>query len=380
MKNKIYFDNASTTPLLPEVADLMSKISLENYGNPSSIHSFGRSSRTIIEQARKKISKIINASLGEIFFTSSATEANNTILKRAIKDLGVQRFISSPTEHHCIIHSLDSIAKENNTIEVQYLNVNNAGVIDLDQLEVLLSDGKKSMVSIMYGNNELGNFQPIDQISQLCVKYQAYFHCDAVQVAGKYEIDVQSIYFSFLTATAHKFHGPKGVGFFYMNSQNIISPYIHGGAQERNMRAGTENIAAIAGMSLALDMASSQMHDRKEKVLKLKEFFESRVLNELKDIIIHATAVPRLYHISSISFPDTPSADMLTLNLDIAGVAVSSGSACSAGIEEDSHVLVAIGHEPKRKTTRFSFSYMNTMTEVDMVVNILKKLSPSNDV
>lgn len=375
MERKIYFDNASTTPVLPEVIELMSKISAENFGNPSSIHSFGRSSRTIIEHARKKISKILNASIGEIFFTSSATEANNTILKRSVIDLGVKRIISSPTEHHCVLHSLDSIAKESNT-EIIYLYVDSSGRVDLNQLDSLLKEDKKTLVSIMYGNNELGNLQDVEKIAQLCKTYKAYFHCDAVQAIGKFEIDVQKTHYSFLTSTAHKFHGPKGVGFFYMNSENIISPYIHGGAQERNMRAGTENISAIAGMALALEQATSYKAVRQKFVENLRDYFEERVLKEVEDVKINAFDAPRLYHISSVSFPDSPAADMLTLNLDIAGVAVSSGSACSAGIEEDSHVLVAIGHDAKRKTTRFSFSYMNTMEEVDMVVEILKKLSP----
>jgi cysteine desulfurase len=374
---KIYFDNASTTPLLPEVIDVMTTIYKENFGNPSSIHSYGRKSRSIIEDARKKIAKGLNASIGEIFFTSSATEANNTILKRAVRDLQVKRFISSPLEHHCVLYSLESIANENKDIEVIYVDVDTEGRIDMIQLENLISNSRvKTMVSLMYGNNEIGTINDIPTISEFCHKHGVYLHCDAVQMVGKYAIDLQAIKLSFMSGTAHKFHGPKGAAFFYMNLENIITPYIHGGAQERNLRAGTENVAGIVAMASAFSIAIENLEVRKSYISELKQHFESRILKELKDVKINGEESNRMYHISSVSFPDTETADMLMFNLDIAGIAASAGSACSAGIEEDSHVLIAINHETKRKTIRFSFSIFNTMSEVDLVVDKLRTLTP----
>jgi cysteine desulfurase len=374
--NKIYFDNASTTPLLPEVIDTMMDVLQHHYGNPSSIHVFGRKSRSLIEDARKKVAKIINASIGEIFFTSSATEANNTILKRSVLDLNVRRIISSPTEHHCIIHTIDSIKKEFSFVEVSYLDADKNGRVNYTQLEELLSSSsEKTMVSLMYGNNEIGTIHDIEKISQLCQKYNALFHCDAVQMIGKYALDLQKIKVSFLTATAHKFHGPKGSAFFYMSTDNIIHPYIYGGAQERNMRAGTENVAGIVGLAEALYIAHINMDIRKKYVQSLKNIFEQGIENLGKDCVFNNPCEAEcMYHISSVSFANSPTIDMLMFNLDIAGIAVSSGSACSAGIEEDSHVLTAIGHPSERKTIRFSFSYLNTADEVYTVIEKIRVL------
>ena len=373
---KIYFDNAATTPLHPLVAEKMYEVLKNDFGNPSSIHSFGRKARSLIEDSRKTVAKILNASIGEIFFMSSATEANNMVLKRSIIDLGVKRIISSPTEHHCIIHTIESIRKEYPEVEIKLLSVNKHGEIELDELETLLKEEKKTLVSLMYGNNEIGTIHDVTSISKICQEYKTYFHCDAVQMVGKYDINVQELKPSFLSATAHKFHGPKGSAVLYMNGDNIIQPFIYGGSQERNMRAGTENVAGIVGFAEAIKIANAEMLERKEKVTELKNEFESRVLNDIPEVKINgAEGDQSMYHISSVSFPDSPYADMLMMNLDIAGIAASSGSACSAGIEEDSHVLTAIGHEKNRKTIRFSFSYLNTLEEVNYVVEQLKKFS-----
>lgn len=373
---KIYFDNAATTPLHAEVADKMYEVLKNDFGNPSSIHSYGRKTRSLIEDARKSVAKILNASIGEIFFMSSATEVNNMVLKRSIIDLGVKRIISSPTEHHCIIHTLDNIRKEYPGVEIILLNVNKHGEISLNELEDLLKENKKTLVSLMYGNNETGTIHDVQAISKICKEHNSYFHCDAVQMVGKYSINVQELQPSFLSATSHKFHGPKGSAVLYMNGSNIVQPFIYGGSQERNMRAGTENVAGIVGFAEALKIAHAAMSERKDKVSLLKNEFEARILNEIPDIIINGAEGEKcMYHISSISFPASPYADMLMMNLDIAGIAASSGSACSAGIEEDSHVLTAIGHDKNRKTIRFSFSYLNTIDEVDYVVEQLKKFS-----
>ncbi|MFZ1751628.1 MAG: cysteine desulfurase family protein, partial [Saprospiraceae bacterium] len=255
----IYLDNASTTPMFPDVIRVMTEVMNENFGNPSSIHFHGRKSKSIIENARRVTANTINASLSEIFFTSSATEANNMVLKNVVQDHHIQRIITSPTEHHCILHSLDYLQKVNN-IEVVVMNVDSEGNIDYDQLEELLKlQGKKTLVSIMHGNNEIGTMSDLHRIGVLCNENQALFHCDAVQTVGKYPIDVQSSMISYLSGSAHKFHGPKGAGFVFINNDFMLSPYIHGGAQERNMRAGTENVTAIAGLATALELISRKM-------------------------------------------------------------------------------------------------------------------------
>ncbi|MBK8111285.1 MAG: cysteine desulfurase [Saprospiraceae bacterium] len=373
---RIYFDNAATTPLLPQVWEKMSEVLKNDFGNPSSIHHYGRVSRSIIEDARKKVARTIGSSIGEIFFTSSATEANNTILHRSAIDLGISRFISSPTEHHCVLHTLQHLQKENPKIEVIWLQVDNHGCINPAELEShLAEESKKTMVSLMYGNNEIGTIHDIATIGSICKKHNAYLHCDAVQMIGKYEVDVQALGVSFLSGTAHKFHGPKGSGFFYMKSDNIIQPYIYGGAQERNMRAGTENVAGIAGLAEALTLAMGEMTHRRSHISGLKHRFEEQLLNEVEGILFnHPTGDQCMYHLSSVSFPESSMAEMLMFNLDIEGIAASSGSACSAGIAEDSHVLQAIGHPQGRKTVRFSFSSLNTEEEVDATVAKIKKL------
>lgn len=375
----IYFDNASTTPIHPEVIEKMYDVFKNNFGNPSSIHSHGRKARSIIEDARKKIAKYLNASVGEIYFTSSATEASNMILTRSVVDLKVKTIISAPTEHHCVLHVLDRLTIEND-VELSYLKVNGSGDIDLLELETKLSTAEyPAMVCLMHGNNEIGNLHPMSDISEVCMKYGALFYCDTVQTMGKIDIDLSKTKMSFLTASAHKFYGPKGVGFFYMNNDNIISPFIVGGAQERNMRAGTENVAGIAGMSQALQIYVANQEANLQKIIGMRNLFERLVMEKLKDASINScNAEKRLPHISSISFPPSPTADMLMFNLDISGISASSGSACSAGIEEDSHVLTAIGHDPHRKTIRFSFSIFNEEPEVYHVIDVLIKLLSKN--
>lgn len=371
----IYLDNASTTPVHPDVLAYMYEILNENFGNPSSIHWHGRKAKSIIEQSRKTVANTINASIGEIFFTSCATEAANMVLKNAVTDLGVQRIISSPTEHHCILHTLDYLQK-NNLCEIVYLPVDNSGHIDYHVLEAELSKNtSKTMVSIMHGNNEIGTIHDIDNIGRMCHDYQALFYCDAVQTIGKLPIDVQKSKISFLTGSGHKFHGPKGVGFVYINNENIISPYILGGAQERNMRAGTENIAGIAGLAKALELAVLQMDKNQTYIGSLRNQFKQLVEHNLHDVSFNGDQTNHyLKHILSISFPPGLHADMLVMNLDIAGISASSGSACSAGIEEDSHVLKAIGHPTIRKAIRFSFSHYNTTSEIEYTTMILKEL------
>lgn len=373
---RIYFDNASTTPMLTAVIDHMVKVSREDFGNPSSIHQHGRKAKSIVENARKLVAKALNASLGEVFFTSSATEANNMILKNAVQDLGIQKIISSPTEHHCVLHSLDYLTLHNKCM-VEYIEVDKYGNINYNHLEVLLKNSNaKTMVSVMHGNNEIGTMTDIEKIGMMCKDYQTLFHCDSVQTIGKYSIDVQAAHISFLSGSAHKFHGPKGVGFVYINNKNIISPYIHGGAQERNMRAGTENVTGIAGLAMALELAVQNMDSNRNKIQHLRQVFKQRLEKEFDDIQFNGRQDDLfMSHVLSVSFPPGPKADMLVMNLDIAGISASSGSACSAGIEEDSHVLVAIGHPAERKTIRFSFSAFNTEEEIHYTVEKLKSMT-----
>lgn len=373
---RIYFDNASTTPLLAEVKDEMTKVINDNFGNPSSIHLHGRQSKIIIEDARKIIANGLHASTGEIFFTSGATEANNMALLCSVRDLEVKRIISTEIEHHCILHTLDHLEK-NAEVEIIYLKVDSKGAIDLKELESLLqSSDIKTLVSIMHGNNEIGTLSDIDTISKLCTNYNVLYHTDTAQTLAKIPIDVSSTQISFLCGASHKFFGPKGVGFVYINSENIIKPLMYGGDQERGMRSGTENIYGIAGMAKAYELAIDQMSERKTKIFQLREYFKERLISELSDIRINGSDYA-LYNILSVSFPKSPKSEMLMMNLDIMGIAASSGSACSSGVENDSHVLQAIGHDPTRKTIRFSFSHFNTKEEVDYVMDKLKTITPA---
>lgn len=376
--NRIYFDNASTTQLDPRVQKRMIDVMKNHYGNPSSIHFHGRHARSIIEGARKKIAKVVKASIGEIFFTSSATEANNMILKNCVEYLGVTQIISAPTEHHCILHTMDYLRDEKG-IEVVMLDIDQRGNIDLHQLtSILTSTSHKTLVSLMLGNNEIGTVLDLKSVSDICSKHNnILLHTDSVQAIGKYNIDVNETPVAFLSGTAHKFHGPKGAGFFYMNDNNIIPPFIHGGAQERNMRAGTENVIGIAGMARALEIAVEEQLLIIDHISEIRERFIHRLLTEFEDIRINGnTDDLYMHHVLSVSFPATPKADMLMFNLDISGISASSGSACSSGIENDSHVLIAIGHETERKTVRFSFSKFNTVEEADQVIEKLKSMTP----
>ncbi len=372
---RVYFDNASTTPLLPEVKDEMIKVINDKFGNPSSIHRDGRQSRILIEEARKQIALGLKASTGEIFFTSGATEANNMALIGSVRDLGVNRIITSSIEHHCISHTCEFLHQQHGTSIVE-LSVDKSGAIDLQELaELLSSSNEKTLVSIMHANNEIGTISNLEEIAKLCAKHEALFHTDTAQTLAKLPIDVSEHNISFLCGASHKFFGPKGVGFVYINHNNIVKPLMYGGDQERGMRSGTENIYSIAGMAKAFTMALEEMDERHEKVLSLKTYFTQRLLQELEDIQINGQE-DGLYNILSVSFPASPKSEMLVMNLDIMGIAASGGSACSSGVENDSHVLQAIGHDPSRKTIRFSFSHLNTIEEVDYVIEKLKTVTP----
>jgi cysteine desulfurase len=372
--NRIFFDNSATTPLEPRVLDTMTEALRDNYGNPSSIHAEGRRARAAIEQARKTVAGYLNCSIGEIFFTSGGTEANNMALKNAVRDLGVARIISSPIEHHCVLHSLATLEKTAH-IQVDWVRVDATGRPELDHLAELLAGSEaKTLVSLMHANNEIGTRIDLDAVAQLCQDGGAYLHCDTVQTVGYYPIDLETTPLSFMSGSAHKFHGPKGVGFIYINNDNQIQPYLDGGAQERNMRGGTENLYGIVGLAEALRLAYEELPERRAHISGLRERLWNGLRAAVPDVELNGDWENGHYKLLSVSFPPSAKADLLLLNLDMAGISASGGSACSSGVDVGSHVLDHLHPGSPRKTIRFSLSHFNTPEEVDRVVAELRKI------
>lgn len=371
---KIYLDNAATTPIDPEVVDAMIPVLKNQFGNPSSIHSFGREVRTVIEQARKSVARILNVSPAEIFFTSGGTEANNTALFCSVRDLGVKQVISSPLEHHAVLHTLQELEKEGK-IKLSFVKLDEKGVVDLKDLEKLLKSDLKTLVTLMHANNEVGNLIPLKKVAELCLNNNAIFHSDTVQTMGHYTMDLQDIPVQFITCAAHKFHGPKGIGFLYINHQIKIHPFIHGGAQERNMRGGTENVYGIVGLAKALEIATEQMSEHQKHIEGLKNYMISSLKENIPGIEMNGNPEgDSLYTVLNVAFPPSENSEMLLFNLDISGIACSGGSACSSGSNTGSHVLKAIYGDVDRPSVRFSFSKYNTKEEIDIVVEKLKEL------
>jgi cysteine desulfurase len=374
---RIYLDNAATTPVSPEVVQTMLPFFTENFGNPSAIHADGRKTRIAIEEARKLIAKELNASIGEIFFTSGGTESNNMALKCAVRDLGVNRIISSPTEHHCVLHTLESLALQQH-VKVELLDLDEAGRPQLAQLETLLKQepGSKTLVSLMHANNEIGVMIDFQKLSDLCKEHNAFLHSDTVQTMCHYRFDLQTTPVSFLSGSAHKFHGPKGIGFIYINGNNQIKPYIDGGGQERNMRAGTENLTGIIGLAKAFELAYTNLDAHHAHIQKLRTQMIARIKSEIPTAKFNGDLSPEgsLYTVLSICFGNTPKTDLLLMNLDIAGISASGGSACSSGAEKGSHVLAALMPNLDCRTIRFSFSHYNTIEEVDSAIDTLKRI------
>lgn len=369
--SRIFLDNSATTPLDPDVLAAMTNVMAEHYGNPSSIHAEGRRARALIEEARKTVANALNCSIGEIFFTSGGTEANNMALKNSVRDLGVTRIISSPLEHHCVLHSLDSI-KATGLASVEMVRINEQGNVDLEDLARLLASSKeKTLVSLMHANNEVGNLLPMDKVAEICEEHSALFHCDTVQTMGYYPIDLDKTRVSFLSGSAHKFYGPKGVGFVYVCNDNIIKPYLDGGAQERNMRGGTENIYGIVGLAKALEKAIAEREARAAHISDLKDYFRKSLTEKYPDVQFNGDADGGHYKVLSVSFPESDKGDLLLMNLDLNGISASGGSACSSGIDVGSHVIGHLSPDSKRHTIRFSFSHHNTRAEIDTVVEKL---------
>lgn len=370
----IYFDNAATTSLDPQVIETMHDVMQKYYGNPSSVHTLGREARVVIEDARKQIAGFFNASPSEIIFTSSGTEAINTAIYAAVNDLGVKHIITSPVEHHAVLHASENIHLRQN-IKISYLPVDSCGIPDLAKLEKYLKDSEKALVCLMHANNEVGSLLPIKDASSVCEKHGAYFLADTVQSIGKYAISLQNPKIHFATCSAHKFHGPKGVGFLYLNGEVSIKPYIHGGGQERNMRSGTENIYGIAGMAKALEIAHRDMEQNQKHISELKNRMASRLKEIIPEIVFNAACDQKgLYNILNVSFPKTAQSEMLLYSLDIEGIAVSGGSACASGSVSVSHVLENIGADISMPAIRFSFCKSNTFEEIDFCIDIIRKI------
>ncbi|MGN6342373.1 MAG: cysteine desulfurase family protein [Ginsengibacter sp.] len=372
---RIYFDNAATTPLDPEVFEAMLPYFTEKFGNPSSIYSYGRETRMAIENARKTVAKILNAHPSEIFFTSGGTESTNTAINAAVNDLGCTHIISSPLEHHATLHSVEHLSKTGKA-KLSYVNILPNGLLDYEDLERLLKESnEKCLVTLMHANNEIGNMTDIERVYELAKKYDAILNIDTVQTVGHFPIDLQKLHVHFINAAAHKFHGPKGVGMLYINRDIKIHPLINGGSQERNMRAGTENIYGIVGLAKALQMAVDNMEEESRHIAEVKNYMKEQLLKNIPGVRFNGNQDGQcLYTVLSVAFPKTEKSDMLLFNLDINHICASGGSACTSGVEAVSHVIKAIAPNPDQATVRFSFSKFNTKDEVDIVVNKLKEI------
>ena len=372
---RVYLDNAATTPIDPEVLKEIYQVMEGCYGNPSSIHSYGREARTVVEKARKTIASLLHAAPSEIFFTSGGTEADNMAIRCAITDFGIRHAITSEIEHHAVLHTLKALEKAG-TIKLSFVAIDAKGNVDLIHLEQLLQENERSLVSLMHANNELGTITDIEKVGLLCEQYNAVFHCDTVQTIGHFPHDLSKLKVHFVVGAAHKLHGPKGIGFLYVNHRIKIKPLIYGGSQERNMRGGTENVYGIAGFAKALQLAYQEMEVHKNYILGLKKYMMEQLQETIPGIEFNGEtdSEKSLYTVLNVSFPEMEMADMLLFSLDIAGISASGGSACSSGTDIGSHVLTAIGASPSRPAIRFSFSKFNTKDEVDYTVSKLKEI------
>jgi cysteine desulfurase len=371
---RVYFDNAATTPLDKEVLAAMVPLMENDFGNPSSTHGHGRAVKTHIEEARKSVSKLLNCTPGELFFTSGGTEADNMAIRKSVECLGVKHIITSAIEHHAVLHTVEELHKEGK-VHMHLVNLLPNGHIDLEHLEELLNSNNNVLVSLMHANNELGNLLDIEKVGELCKAHNALFHCDTVQTVGHYQLDLSKLHIHFLACAAHKFNGPKGVGFIYINNTIKLNPYITGGAQERNMRGGTENVYGIIGLAKALEISIRDLAHEQEHIQGIKTYMLERLRATIPGIEFNGDVEGKsLYTVLNTSFPPSPIGEMMLFKLDIAGISASGGSACSSGSNVGSHVLSAIKSDPKRAAVRFSFGKQNTKEEVDFVVEKLQEM------
>ncbi|WP_089352345.1 cysteine desulfurase family protein [Flavobacterium sp. ov086] len=372
---KVYLDNASTTAMRPEVIQEMTKVMTEDFGNPSSTHSFGRNGKTVLELSRKSIAKHLNCSAQEIIFTSGGTEADNWILRSAVEDLKVERIITTKIEHHAVLYTTMALQSDYN-IQVDYVNINPDGSIDLTHLSNLLSEDKKTIVSLMHVNNETGTILDLDRVGVICKQYGVLFHSDTVQSIGKTEIDLQQIPVDFIVASAHKFHGPKGVGFAFVRKNSGLQPLIFGGEQEKGLRAGTEAVHQIAGMAKALSLSYENLDEERKYITDLKMYLIEQLELHFPDFRINGKKED-FYNIINIILPfSQDKTSMLLFSLDMKGIAVSRGSACQSGSIKPSHVLKEMLSEEDLKlpNLRISFSHYNTKEDIDWLVQSLKTL------
>ncbi len=372
---KVYLDNAATTKLDENVLKAMMPLMLEDFGNPSSIHAFGRKTRAAIETARKTVARLLNVTPAEIFFTSGGTEADNMAINQSIVTYDIKHVISSLIEHHAVEHTLKTLEKAGK-VKVSWVKLDKKGNVDLADLEALLKNNSRSLVSLMHANNELGTLLPLKEVGELCEKYDAIFHSDTVQTMGHYKMDLRDLKVHFVTCAAHKFHGPKGVGFLYINHERKITPFIHGGAQERNMRGGTENVYGIVGLAKALEICFDEMEEHQKHIRGLKNYMREQLTALIPGMAFNGETSDEksLYTVLNCCFPKHPDAEMLLFNLDIAGIAASGGSACSSGSNQGSHVLRGIGSDMERPSVRFSFSKYTTKEEIDFTIKNLVEL------
>jgi len=371
---RVYLDNAATTQLAPEVLEVMIPIFTNEFGNPSSTHFYGRQAKASIETSRRKIAKLLNCQPSEIIFTSGGTEADNMAIYSSVHQMGVKHIITSSIEHHAVVHTAEAIEKEG-LARISYVKLDSKGNVDLADLEQLLTTEDKTLVSLMHANNEISTLLPIQKVSQLCRKYDAFFHSDTVQTMGHYPFDLQELDIDFITGAAHKFHGPKGIGFLYINKKVKVEALIHGGSQERGLRGGTENIYGIVGIAKALELAYEDVAGHQIHVQGLKSYMIDQLNSIFDDVYIHGESNPEksLYTVLNVCFPKTDKTGMLLFTLDLKGVACSGGSACSSGAAKGSHVLEGINADPNRPNVRFSFSRYTKKEEIDFALKMIKE-------
>ncbi|MBL7811315.1 MAG: cysteine desulfurase [Bacteroidetes bacterium] len=378
MKDRIYLDNAATTPLDPEVFEAMIPVMREFYGNPSSSHAHGRKVKAMMEEARSSIAKLLKCSPSEIFFTSGGTEADNLALRSCVKSLGVKHIITSPIEHHAVLHTAEELHHKG-LAQMHLVNLDETGHVDLNHLQQLLSEcGPNTLVSLMHANNEIGNLLDLEQVGQMAHAAGALFHCDTVQTMGHYPFDLSLGHVDFLAAAAHKFNGPKGVGFIYINKKRRLHPEITGGAQEREIRGGTENVYGIIGLAKALEICYRDMEKKHTHISELRNYMKDLLNASIPGVEFNGDADGKcLYTVLSVSFPASETGNMLLFNLDINGISASSGSACSSGSNVGSHVIQALKRPADRTTIRFSFGKFNTREDVEACVEKLKQWYPA---
>ena len=370
---RVYLDNAATTPLDPEVFEAMKPFMMEDFGNPSSTHAHGRKVRAAIESSRKKVAELLSCTPGEIIFTSGGTEADNAIIRSAVTTYDVKHIISSPIEHHAVLHTVEELAKKSG-VKLTMVNLDAKGHVDIDHLESLLRNSSRVLVSLMHANNEIGNLLDLQRVGELCNEHGAFFHSDTVQTVGHYRHDMRMLQVCGMAAAAHKFHGPKGIGFMYIRKDKKIHSFIHGGAQERNMRGGTENVYGIIGLAKALEIAYRDMGEHIPYIKGLKTRMIEKLKEQIPGVMFNGDSEnleKSLYTVLNVSLPESDESDMLLFNLDLQGISASGGSACSSGATSGSHVLGALYPQSKRGAVRFSFSKYTKPEEIDFAVNKL---------